>query len=64
MDVFFDTIMMSIVISGGNVHDLHHDGRGERALVAFKFAYPINWTQVPFEGMIPDFVCSLTTRFI
>jgi hypothetical protein len=64
MDALFNTIMMSIVIAGGKVRNLHHDGHDERAFVAFKFAYPINWTQVPFEGMIPDFVCSLTARFI
>jgi hypothetical protein len=64
MGALFNTKMMSIVIAGGNVHDLHHDGHSKHAFVAFEFAYPINRTQVPFEGMIPDFVCSLTTRFI
>ncbi len=64
MDALFNTIMMSIVIAGGNVHGLHHDGHGKHAFIAFEFAYLINWTWVSFEGMIPDFICSLTTRFI
>ena len=64
MDTLFNSIMMSIVIAGGNVHDLHHDGHGKHAFISFEFAYLTNWTWVSFEGMIPDFVCSLTTRFI
>jgi hypothetical protein len=56
MNALFNTIMMSIVIAGGNVHGLHQDGHGKHAFIAFEFAYLINWTWVLFEGMIPDFI--------
>ncbi len=52
MDALFNTIMMAIVIAGGNVHNLPHDGHSEQAFVTFEF------------GVIPDSVCSLITRFI